>query len=67
MSKAGYPCTELCRNIQNLEQRGIRVVKHMRVKDRIRMPDLHAPMLSQVMYEEAAKDIPAEALEYFSK
>lgn len=49
-------CAELCRNIHNLEQRGIRVVKHMRVKDRIRMPDLHAPMLSQVMYEEAAKD-----------
>lgn len=47
---------ELCRNIQDLEKRGIRVVKHMLLKDRIRMPDLRAPMLSQIMYEEAAKD-----------
>lgn len=49
-------CAELCRNIHNLEQRGIHVVKHMLFKDRIRMPDLHAPMLSQIMYEEAVKN-----------
>lgn len=46
----------LYRNIQSLEKRGIGTVRHTLLKDRIRMPYLDAPMLSQVMYLEACRD-----------